>query len=165
MQVYLLRHGIAEEGSAGSSDADRELTAEGRKKLRQVLEAASDSGVAPTLVISSPLKRALQTAEIARHVLGYKQQILHTKALTPGSTVEKVWDEIRVHRDEASILLVGHNPLFSDLAAYLIGSKTAQIHFKKGAIMRVDVESFVSQPKGTLRWYLTAKLAAKGQGG
>jgi phosphohistidine phosphatase len=163
MQIYLLRHGIAHEGSAGGSDADRELTAEGRKKLRQVLEAASDSGVAPNLILSSPFKRALQTAEMARHILGYKHQILQTKALTPGSTVEQVWDEIRVHREADSILLVGHNPLFSDLAAYLIGSKTAQIHFKKGAIMRVDVESFLSQPKGTLRWYLTSKLAAKGE--
>jgi phosphohistidine phosphatase len=163
MQVYLLRHGIAQEGSAGSSDADRELTAEGRKKLRQVLEAASDSGVAPTLILSSPLKRALQTAEIARNILGYEQQVLHSKALMPGSTVEQVWEEVRVHRDEASMLLVGHNPLFSDLAAYLIGSKTAQIHFTKGTIMRVDVDSFLSQPKGTLRWYLTAKLAAKSE--
>ncbi len=163
MQVYLLRHGIAEEGSTGRSDAGRQLTADGRKKLRQVLEAAADAGVAPSLILTSPLQRALQTAEIARHVLGYKQQILHTKALAPGSTVEQVWEEIRVHRDESSILLVGHNPLFSDLAAYLMGSKTAQIHFKKGAIMRVDLESFLSQPKGTLRWYLTAKLAAKGE--
>lgn len=163
MQVYLLRHGIAEEGSAGTNDADRELTTEGRKKLRQVLMAASDSGVAPTLILTSPLKRALQTADIARHLLGYKQHILHTKALTPGATVEQVWEEIRVHRDEASILMVGHNPLFSDLAAYLIGGKTAQIHFKKGAIMRVDLESFLSQPKGTLRWYLTPKLASKGE--
>lgn len=163
MQVYLLRHGIAEEGSAGSSDADRELTLEGRRKLRQVLEAASDSGVAPTLVLSSPLKRALQTAEIAQRVLGYKEQILHSKALSPTASVEQVWDEIRGHRDEPSILLVGHNPLFSDLAAYLIGSKTAQIHFKKGAIMRVDIESFPSQPKGTLRWYLTPKLAGKNE--
>ena len=163
MQLYLLRHGIAEEGSAGSNDADRELTSEGRKKLRQVLEAASESGVAPTLILTSPYKRAVQTAEIARHALGYKEQLLHTKALTPGATVEQVWEEIRVHRNEAAILLVGHNPLFSDLAAYLIGAKTAQIHFKKGAIMRVDVEGFLSQPKGTLRWYLTAKLASKGE--
>ena len=163
MQVYLLRHGIAEEGSAGGNDADRELTTEGRRKLRQVLHAASESGVAPTLILTSPFKRALQTAEIAGHVLGYKHPLLHSKALTPSSTVEQVWDEIRVHRDETSILLVGHNPLFSDLAAYLIGAKTAHIHFKKGALMRVDMESFLSQPKGTLRWYLTAKLASKGE--
>lgn len=163
MQVYLLRHGIAEEGAAGHSDADRRLTSDGRKKLRQVLRAAADAGVAPGLILTSPLQRTLQTAEIARHVLGYKGDILHTKALAPGSTAEQVWEEIRAHRDESSILLVGHNPLFSDLAAYLMGSKTAQIHFKKGAIMRVDLDSFHSQPKGTLRWYLTAKLAAKNE--
>lgn len=163
MQIYLLRHGIAQEGSAGRSDADRELTAEGRKKLRQVLEAASDSGVTPSLILTSPLQRALQTAEVARHILGSKRALVQTKVLAPGSTVEQVWEEVCGHRDEPSLLLVGHNPLFSDLAGYLIGSKTAQIHFKKGAIMRVDVERFASPPKGTLRWYLTPKLAAKGE--
>ena len=161
MQVYLLRHGIAEEGSSARSDAERRLTADGRKKLRQVLQAAAQAGVAPSLMLSSPFDRALQTAELAKKALAYTGEILQSKALTPGASVEQVWDEIRVHRDEHSILLVGHNPLFSNLAGYLIGSNSAQIDFKKGAIMRVDVESFLSQPKGRLRWYLTPKIAAK----
>lgn len=163
MQVYLLRHGIAEEGVAGKSDADRELTQEGRRKLRQVLESASEAKVAPSLILTSPLTRTVQTAEIAGAVLKYKNEILRTKALAPGSTVEQVWDEIRVHKDETSVMLVGHNPQFSELAGYLMGSKTAQIDFKKGAILRVDFESFSAQPKGVLRWYLTAKLAGKAE--
>jgi len=160
MQVYLLRHGVAAEARAGSADADRALTEEGRRKLRQVLEMARDAGVHPTLMLSSPLKRAIQTAEIAQQVLGYKNDILRTKALVPGSSVNQVWDEMRVHRDEASLMLVGHNPLFSELAGYLLGSQDIEIEFKKGAILRVDLEDFRLQPKGILRWYFTAKLAA-----
>jgi phosphohistidine phosphatase len=161
MQVYLLRHGIAEEAGPGQSDANRALTNEGRRKLRQVLQAAADAEVQPTLVLSSPLKRALQAAEIAVQILKYKNEIVQSRALTPNSSVEEAWDEIRVHRDEDSVLLVGHNPLFSELAGFLIGSKTAQIEMKKGAILRVDMESFTPHPKGSLRWYLTPKLAAK----
>lgn len=158
MQVYLLRHGAAEEGRPGANDADRALTEDGKRKLRQVLKAASDAGVAPGLILSSPFKRAIQTAEIAAGVLGYKNDILRTKALIPDSDVEHVWEEIRAHRDEPSVMLVGHNPLFTELSGYLLGSSEMQIDFKKGAILRVDLESFPAQPKGVLRWYLTAKL-------
>ncbi len=159
MQVYLLRHGIAQEGGPSVDDAGRELTAEGRRKLRQILSAVAEAGVAPNLILSSPLKRAIQTADIAGELLKYKNQVLRTKALSPGSSVEQVWQELRVHRDEASVMLVGHNPLFAELAGYLLGCREVQIDFKKGAILRVDLEQFPPQPKGILRWYLTAKLA------
>jgi phosphohistidine phosphatase len=160
MQVYLLRHGIAEEGSHSGNDADRALTPEGRKKLRQVLQAASDAGTQPALILTSPLKRALETAEIAKAVLKCKDNLLKTKVLAPGSTTEQIWDEIRAHRDTPSLMLVGHNPLFNELAAYLLGSKEIQIDFKKGALLRIDIDRFPAQPKGLLRWYLTAKLAS-----
>ena len=159
MQVHLLRHGVAEEGRLGLSDAERALTPDGRKKLRQVLRTAIDAEVQPTLILTSPLKRAIQTAEIAKEVLGYKNEILRTKALTPGSNVEQVWDEIRVHRKETSLMLVGHNPLFENLTGYLLNCPSLKLDFKKGAFLRLDVESFTPQPHGVLRWLLTAKLA------
>lgn len=159
MKLYLLRHGIADESGAGIDDANRELTQDGRRKLRQILAAVAKTEPPPSLILSSPLKRAIQTAEIAGDVFKYKNQILRTKALLPSASAEQVWQEIRVHRDEASVVLVGHNPLFSDLAAYLMGCRDVLIDFKKGAILRVDLEQFPPQPKGILRWYLTAKLA------
>ena len=157
MQVYLLRHGISEEGRAGMSDADRALTADGRRKLHQVLENAVHADVKPTLILSSPLKRAVQTAEIAKEVLKYKNEIVRTKVLLPGSSAEQVWDEIRVHKDESSLVLVGHNPLFDTLPGYLLGYPEMQVDFKKGGLLRLDLEGF-SRPKGILRWYLVAKL-------
>ena len=161
MELYLLRHGAAEDGS-GKPDPERALTAEGRRKLRPVLEAAASAGLKPSLILTSPLKRAVQTAEVARDVLKYKGDVLHTKSLAPGATVEQVWEEIRGHRDEPSLLMVGHNPLFSELSAYLLGSNDIQVDFKKGAVLRIDFERFPPKPKGVLRWYLTPKLAERG---
>ncbi len=159
MHVYLLRHGIAEEEHSGVSDADRALTADGRRKLRQILKTVAESGVKPSLMLSSPYKRALQTAEIAKAALGYEGEILRTKVLLPGSSPEQVWEEIRVHRDEGGIMLVGHNPLFDALGPFLLGTPALQMDFKKGAILRVDVESFGGHPRGILRWYLISKLS------
>lgn len=161
MQVYLLRHGIAEENRLGKSDADRELTAEGRRRLRETLRAAAQADVKPAVILSSPLVRAVQSAEIAAEAVQYREKILRTKALLPNGRVEAVWDELRVHQDVRELMLVGHDPLFTQLAGYLLGVPELQIDFKKGAVLRVDFESFGAAPKGILRWFLTAKLAGK----
>ena len=159
MEIYLLRHGIAEDGQVGQPDAERALTADGKKKLRNVLRAAAAAGVAPSLILTSPYKRAVQTAQIAAEILDYKGELLRTKALEPSSSPKPVWDEIRVHKDESRILLSGHEPLFSRLTAYLLNAPELQIDFKKGAIACVEVERFTADPHGVLRWYLTPKIA------
>ena len=160
MQVYLLRHAIAEEGRVGMNDSDRELTTEGRRRLRETLRALANAEVNPSLILTSPLARAIQTAEIARSVFKTKASVLHTKALTPNSSVEQVWDEIRAHRGEAELMLVGHEPQFSNLAAYLLGTRELRVDFKKGAVLRLDLEAFGAQPRGTLRWFFVARLAS-----
>lgn len=159
MELYLLRHGIAEDRAATGRDADRRLIDEGRVKLRRVLERAHAAGVRPSLILSSPYRRALETAEIAAHELGYEGKLVRTPALTPESSPEGVWDVIREHRSEAAILLAGHEPLFSATVAHLLGSTRAMVHFRKGALARIDLESFGAAPAGVLQWMLTAKLA------
>lgn len=158
MQILLLRHGIAADRAPSGRDADRELTSDGEKKLRQVLSVAKGAGAAPSLILSSPYRRAVQTAEIAASVLGYRQQILQTAALTPGGSPEAVWEELRAHKDEREVLLAGHEPLFSALAAYLLNSPSLAVDFKKGALLRVDTQSFGASPRCELRWMLTPRL-------
>ena len=101
MKIYILRHGIAEDAQGSQPDSERALTPEGKKKLRSVLRAAHAAGVAPSIILTSPYRRAIQTAQIAAEVLNYKGELLQTKTLEPGSHPRVVWDEIRVHKDEA----------------------------------------------------------------
>jgi phosphohistidine phosphatase len=159
VEVYLLRHGIAEDHAASGRDEDRRLTDDGRRKLKHVMERARKAGVAPTLILSSPLKRAFETAEIAARELGYASEISIADALTPSSSPHRVWTEIRAHRDEPSILLAGHEPLFSATLAGMLGSARAMVDFKKAALARVDFDSLGVEPRGVLQWLLTAKLA------
>lgn len=158
MLIYLLRHGIAEAGG-GMPDSERALTAEGKRRLRDVMKVAKAAEVEVSLVLTSPYKRALQTAEIAIDVLEYKGELLRTKALIPSASPEDAWEEARVHKDQSAILLVGHEPLFSALGAYLLGAPDVVIDFKKAGLLCVDVPQIAAQPRGILRWYLTPKLA------
>ena len=159
MELYFLRHGIAEDHSASGRDQDRRLTEEGREKLRRVLKRAATAGVEPSLILSSPYKRAVETAEIAASELHYKGDILRVGSLTPDSSPPSVWSEIREHRDQPSILLAGHEPLFSSTVAWLLGSTREMVEFKKAALVRIDIQGFGPAPQGVLQWMLTAKLA------
>lgn len=159
MEIYLLRHGIAENRAATGNDADRRLTEEGRHKLRRLLERAHAAGVSPSLILSSPYKRAMETAEIAARELGYEGRILRAECLTPDSSPPDIWTELRSRRKEPAILLAGHEPLFSATVAWMLGATRAMVEFRKGAMVRIDFESFGTEPKGVLQWMLTAKLS------
>jgi phosphohistidine phosphatase len=120
---------------------------------------AAAAGVKPALIITSPYKRAAATARIAADEFGCSSELLTSNALTPHASPAQAWDEIRLHRDETSILAVGHEPLFSALAAYLLGV-SANIDFKKGALMCLETVDSGAQPRGVLKWFLTARLAS-----
>ena len=83
MQVYLLRHGIAEESRAGLRDADRALVPEGRKKLKEVLRLARSADTAISLVLTSPYRRARETAEMVSEFLSTEAELLESTSLTP----------------------------------------------------------------------------------
>jgi phosphohistidine phosphatase len=159
MKIYILRHGIADDQQSGQPDSERALTSDGKKKLRNVLRAAGAAGVAPSLILTSPLRRAVQTAELAAEILDYRGGLLRTNSLEPGSHPRLVWEEIRVHKEQPQILLAGHEPLFSSLTAFLLGCPDLQIDFKKGALACVEIARFSAQPHGALKWLLTPKLA------
>jgi phosphohistidine phosphatase len=152
MRIYLLRHGIAEDGRPGRPDSERALTDQGKEKLRRVLSHADRQ---PGLILSSPYRRAMETAEIAAEVLEYKGKIVQTAALVPEASPYEVWEEIRHREDEDSILLASHEPLMSSTVALLLGSPALRVNMKKAALVRIDCELLGREPRGILEWMLT----------
>jgi phosphohistidine phosphatase len=71
MEIYLLRHGAAERQAASGKDSDRQLTVDGRLILRRVVKQAYVTGLRPSLILSSPYVRAVQTAQVAARLLQY----------------------------------------------------------------------------------------------
>ena len=160
MQIYLLRHGIAEDARPGQADADRALTTEGVKKLREMLKRALLAGVAPSVIVTSPYVRARQTAELAAEILGYEEALAPSSKLTPMASPADTWEEVRALRREPSLLLVGHEPHMSSFTGFLLGAPELRVDFKKGAMVRIDLLDMGAQkPRGVLKWMMAPKLA------
>lgn len=160
-QLYLIRHGVAaERGDVWPDDARRPLTDAGVKRLRKVAAGLVEAGVGFDLVLTSPLVRAKQTAEILAAGLEPHPLIVVTDALAPGGAYAAVLDELGRHARRRRLALVGHEPDIGALAARLTASRHA-FEFKKGAIARIDVATLPPTGPGSLRWFLTPRLLRK----
>ncbi|MDA0205503.1 MAG: phosphohistidine phosphatase SixA [Acidobacteria bacterium] len=159
MDVFVLRHAIAEDAGAGQADSERRLTDLGRERLRLVVQKAMRAGMAPAVVLTSPYVRAHQTAEILLEELDHPCELVTTSNLTPYAAVADLWQELREYSRLSPLIVVGHNPQLSELVSVLIGSPRYAVEIKKAAIAYVQDAGNGPRPTGRLVWMLTAKLA------
>ena len=160
MELYIVRHGLAQPlGQKNDfTDEKRTLTSQGRDRMREVARGLRKLGVRPELVLTSPLARAQETAEIVADTLGVDRQMLvATPNLAPGGSFEDLFAEIKEKRVE-SIALVGHEPDLGELAGLIIsGEGRVPLPLRKGGACHIDVTETVPTFKGSLVWMLTPK--------
>ena len=159
-ELYFVRHGLAEErGDAWPDDAKRPLTDEGMSRMRKAARGLARLGVAIDVVLSSPLVRARQTAEIVAAGLDPRPSLVNVDSLAPDGNFTAVVTDLEKHARKMRIALVGHEPTLGEMAAKLIGSRHP-IEFKKGAVCRIDLKdlSTVGAGAANLRWMLTPKI-------
>ena len=157
-ELYLVRHGLAEErGEKWPDDTKRPLTEEGIVRMRKAARGLARLGVAVDVVLTSPLVRARQTADIVAAGIDPRPSLVTIESLAPDGSYAAVVADLEKHARKTRIALVGHEPNIGELAARLIGSRHA-IEFKKGAVCRIDVEALPPSGPGALRWLMTSKI-------
>ncbi len=160
MQIYVVRHGIAidHEDPKRPPDPERYLTEEGMEKTKQVAKGVAALGASPDLLISSPYTRAMQTAEIFAHALGYpRQKIGRTDLLLPSAEPSMLFRELAKDKQSSTILLFGHAPHVDELIAAAVGSKHHITALKKAGVALLELKK-VSPPSAQLLWLATPKL-------
>jgi len=155
MKVFIVRHGIAEDSARGG-DRERALTEEGRKKMKDAAAGFARLNPEVDTIFSSPLVRAVQTAEIIAQALGQKAPIEIMEELSPAHSSEDVTRRLRNQKRKGNVILAGHEPNCSDLAGHLLGG--TDMEFKKGAICLIETESLESG-SGRLIWHLSPQVA------
>ncbi len=152
MQLFFLRHGIAEDRRSGGSDDQRALTDEGRKQLALVGRAMQRLAIRPMTLYTSPLLRTKQTAEIVGSITG--GQLTLTPELAPGCTFDQIQPLLRQATGD-QMLLVGHAPDMGSMAATLIGAGSRAIRVPKAGLVCIEYDGRPRPGSGTLRYLLT----------
>lgn len=157
MKCYFLRHGIAVDPEEWSGrDFDRPLTRDGQVRMEREAKAICDLSLDLDLIVTSPLIRAQQTAEIvAERLKGVKP--VEDERLAHGFDVEQLGAILGAHADATSIMLVGHEPTMSATLGRLAGG--ANIELKKGALACIELAG-PSSASGTLICLIPPKVLA-----
>ncbi|MEO5913609.1 MAG: histidine phosphatase family protein [Luteolibacter sp.] len=155
MELILLRHGLAEDTHV-DGDFSRALMEKGREQARRAAKLLKSADRLPAIVLTSPLIRARQTAEEFCETAGMPGAVLQGW-LACGMTPETAMTELTAFRDFKSVAIVGHEPDFSELIQWILGSDGGGIEMKKGAIASLKI----SPPSqyGTLNYLIPPKLA------
>jgi phosphohistidine phosphatase len=161
MDLYLVRHATAEDATdpQWANDADRPLTADGAKRFRREARGLAALGATPDVVLSSPYKRAWQTAELLAEAAGWSAPV-ECAALEPGHEPAEVLAALQSYGDASAVALVGHEPSMHELASYLLTADTehAAIEFRKGSVARLELEEGLRPGSAVLRWLLAPRV-------
>jgi len=145
-----------------SKDFDRPLTESGRDDIETVAISLRDLHVDFDRIATSPLKRAKETAEIVVSQYESAPKLEIWDELRPEGSKQDVIQRLSRLRQDADILIVGHEPFLSSLVGEIIsGGSTARIGLKKGGIAKIQIHSFAPKPSGELRWLLTPRHLKK----
>ncbi|HJU79345.1 MAG TPA: phosphohistidine phosphatase SixA [Nitrososphaeraceae archaeon] len=160
MELFALRHGEAGQRSS-SSDRTRPLTSAGKAEVIEIAKALKAIGLKFDLVVTSPLKRAYDTAMIVSDVFNIGSKVQVWNELAPEGKKTDVYHKISQLREEFSVLIVGHQPLLGEMVNDIIHkSKSSPCNFllKKGGIVRIRLLRKSNIPKGELKWLLSPRI-------
>jgi phosphohistidine phosphatase len=156
VRVHLLRHAHAGDAFEWIGDDDlRPLTKKGRGQAERLGTFLEAHGVRPDVIVTSPLVRARQTAELVAEALGMTVKV--DPRLGSGFGQRDLW-AILDESGAREVLLVGHDPDFSSLLTYLIDA--AGLRMKKGALATIDLQTKLGDGEGELRWLVPPDLLA-----
>lgn len=164
MRLLILRHGIAEEDSPDGNDGSRRLTEQGEAQMRQVAAGLKRCARRPDVILTSPLVRAVQTAEYCAKAFDRKLSGLDELAgPDPAAVINAISGRDEQTLDEPTFMLVGHEPTLSRMVQILCTGKPPNgfVKMEKASCACVVVDDdAIGAPagRGRIHWLLTAKM-------
>ena len=161
MELFILRHGEAGQRSASAGDRKRPLTSTGKLEISEIAKALKIIGLKFDLILTSPLKRAYDTATIVSKVFHIVNKVQVWNELAPEGQKTDLYRKISELKEEYIVLMVGHQPLLGEMANDMIHrgkSNPCNLVLKKGGIMRIRLLTRGNVPRGELLWLISPRL-------
>ncbi len=160
MTLYILRHGAAEKDPpAGGDDGARRLTARGREKVREAAAAMRALGLKFGAILTSPLPRAAETAELVVAAYPGVPACEALSALAPGISPAETVAALRSYERHDHLMIVGHEPGLSGVASLLLTGSANSVAFdlKKAGMIALALSDGIERGGGQLLWMLTSR--------
>ena len=154
MVLYVVRHAEAVEGNDTLQDEWRYLTEKGRSVAEKMSSSIAKIGPKPRRIITSPLTRAVQTAEIAAEKACRKNVVVASGLLLPGADISELVTHLKGCKDAKRVMLVGHEPQLGSLVATLLGREDETISLKKCACVTLKLDPDTDDKPAGFLWYL-----------
>ncbi len=165
MNLYVLRHGLARErnGREYANDDERPLTAKGVERMIRQVKGMRALGLTMDVIVTSPLVRAAQTAEIVHGGLRKPGRLVTSDALRPSEHPASLLEELSSeYSSEDDVMVVGHEPHLSGLISVVVaGQHGAVIRVKKGALCKLVAPRPSYGRCGWIEWHLTSRQQIK----
>ena len=163
MDLFVLRHGEAGKTMSPSmKEFERPLTEPGRKEIEAIAESLKDWELDFDKILTSPLRRAEQTATIITKNLKIQDHMENCNELKPEGSRLELYKRLSKMDQQSSVLVVGHEPYLSIMIGDIIsGNASSHIDLKKGGMARIRIDTFSPRVSGELRWLLTPKQIKK----
>ena len=175
MELYLLRHGDVGKGIVSGGTSDMPITESAKKEIAIVARSIKALNFQVTAILTSPLRRAIQTARILSKTLGIEDRISVCNELAPEGSIAKLYEKLHRYPLDSSILIVGHKPYLSDLIYEIIFNENRHepkermsivrkqsrtelsrgIILKKAGLAKIRLFSLTPTMRGEIRWLMT----------
>lgn len=145
LELYMIRHGPAGKTMEdGINDDKRPLTKKGNEKMKDIAKALRDQKISFDMILTSPLLRSMETAEIVNDYCGATKEVTITDLLIPGASCNNLIKFLNKFKEAKRIAIIGHEPFLSSFASYCISKNmTSLMKLKKGGILKVEINDTI----------------------
>lgn len=159
LELYIIRHGLA-----GSSlkdkieDNERPLEKKGKRIMKDIAKGLKKLKISFDLVLTSPLLRAKESAEIVNAYCGNTKKIKETELLSPGASFDHLIEFLNNLKDSSTVAIVGHEPFLSSFASYCLSKNNKSfINLKKSGIIKLEINEIIKPGDCKLLWLMEPK--------
>lgn len=162
-ELYIIRHGLAGKSLEDKTmDEERSLTKKGKEKVKEISKGLNELKISFDVVLTSPLLRAKETAEIINAYCGENKEVVITDLLKPDSSYNSLVKFLNQFKEHEKVAVVGHEPFLSGFASYCLSkNQDILINLKKGGILMLEIDQKIKPGQCILSWLMKPKQISK----